>query len=111
MFLKPGLIALFMNNSNYNNREYGSIIKNGASYDNSMCVFQVMTENISAIDINVTFIADNGNNTVPIDAASLYNCRQATLPLSQAIFTNCTVRCFTSMATCITKLCYLQPRI
>ena len=80
MFLKPGLIALFMNNSNYNNREYGSIIKNGASYDNSMCVFQVMTENISAIDINVTFIADNGNNTVPIDAASLYNCRQATLP-------------------------------
>ena len=81
MFLKPGLIALFMNNSNYNNREYGSIIKNGASYDNTMCVFQVMTDDISAIDINVTFIADNGNNTVPIYAASLYNCRQATLPI------------------------------
>ena len=81
MFLKPGLIALFMNNSNYNNREYGSIIKNGASYDNTMCVFQVMTDDISAIAINVTFIADNGNNTVPIYAASLYNCRQATLPI------------------------------
>ena len=87
MFLKPGLSTLFINNRN--SRDYGSIIKlKGASYDNTMCVFQVMatntTSSINTTNINVTFFSNDtqsGKNIVPIDATSLYNCRQAALPV------------------------------